>query len=241
MKTYGQFCPVAKTAEIFAERWTPLIIRELCFGPKRFNELRNGLPLISRTLLSQRLRELEAVGVVESLPKASGVGRIYRLTPAGLAFRPLIEMMGAWSQRWGHGEVTEDDLDPGLLLWSIRRQIRPELMPPRSFVMQFEFLGVPKRSQLSRYWWLVLNNPDVDVCQKNPGYDVDLVIHADLGDFTRLWLGQIGLEDLQASNGLILRGSEEAQRIATMALGLQQRTGPKDFIYGAPLDMASPS
>jgi len=234
MKTYGQFCPVAKTAEIFAERWTPLIIRELCFGPKRFNELRNGLPLISRTLLSQRLRELEAVAVVESLPKASGAGRIYRLTSAGHAFRPIIEMMGAWSQRWGNSQITPDDLDPGLLLWSMRRQIRPEAMPPRAFVVQFEFVGVPKKSQASRYWWLVLNNPDVDVCQKNPGYDVDLVVHADLGDFTKLWLGQIGIEELRAMNGLILRGSEEAQRTVETALELERRAKPKDFRYETP-------
>lgn len=231
MKTYGQFCPVAKTAEIFAERWTPLIIRELCFGPKRFNELRNGLPLISRTLLSQRLRELEIVSVIESMPKASGVGRIYRLTTAGHAFRPIIEMMGAWSQRWGSGQLSPQDLDPGLLLWSMRRQIRPETMPANPFVVQFEFVGVPKRALASRYWWLVLNNPDVDVCQKNPGYEVDLVVHADLGDFTKLWLGQIGMEELRAMNGLILRGSDEAQRTVETALELRQRMEPKGFHY----------
>ncbi|WP_342641968.1 winged helix-turn-helix transcriptional regulator [Rhodoligotrophos ferricapiens] len=231
MKTYGQFCPVAKTAEIFAERWTPLIIRELCFGPRRFNELRAGLPQISRTLLSQRLRELEAAAVIRSTPKASGLGRIYELTSAGEAFRPIIELMGAWSQRWGQARIGPDDLDPGLLMWSMRRQIRPEMMPAHQFVMQFEFVGVPKRAGCSRYWWLVLNRPEVDVCQKNPGYDVNVVIYADLRLFTQLWIGELGLDMLRADNSLIMHGSEEAQRIATKVLDLKAQPSAKSFQY----------
>ncbi|WP_137392036.1 winged helix-turn-helix transcriptional regulator [Rhodoligotrophos defluvii] len=231
MKTYGQFCPVAKTAEIFAERWTPLIIRELCFGPRRFNELRAGLPQISRTLLSQRLRELEAAAVIVSMPKSSGVGRIYRLTEAGEAFRPIIELMGAWSQRWDQGRIGPDDLDPGLLMWSMRRQIRPEAMPSSQFVIQFEFFGMPRRANSSRYWWLVLCRPDVDVCQKNPGYDVDIVVYADLAAFTRLWTGELGLDDLRAENTVMLQGSEDAQRIAVRALDLKARPAPKAFLY----------
>ena len=78
MKGYGQFCPIAVACETFAERWTALILRELLFGARRFGEIREGMPLISRTLLSQRLRALEEAGVVESRPLARGRGREYR-------------------------------------------------------------------------------------------------------------------------------------------------------------------
>lgn len=240
MKTYGQFCPVAKTAEIFAERWTPLIIRELCFGPRRFNELRNGLPLISRTLLSQRLRELEAAAVITSVPKSSGLGRIYRLTEAGEELRPLIELMGAWSQRWSKAGIGPDDLDPGLLMWSMRRQIRAELLPDQIFVIQFEFVGLPKKPNLSRYWWLVLNRPDIDVCQKNPGYEVDLIIHAELGAFIKLWVGKLGLETIRAENRLIMSGSDEAQRFAETVLDLRQGPAFKRFEYRSAALASSP-
>src|SRR5690349_22728537 len=87
MKGYGQFCPIAMACETFAERWTPLILRELLAGSRRFNEIRQGVPLISRTLLGQRLRELEAAGVVQSQPLARGRGREYRPTPAAEEFR----------------------------------------------------------------------------------------------------------------------------------------------------------
>src|SRR5262249_54875722 len=99
MKGYGQFCPVAVASEIFAERWTPLILRELFSGSHRFSEIRSGMPLISRTLLSQRLRQLEDAGVIESAPVTAGRGREYRLTAAGKEFREVVERLGEWGQR----------------------------------------------------------------------------------------------------------------------------------------------
>jgi DNA-binding HxlR family transcriptional regulator len=112
MKGYGQFCPVAVACGVFAERWTPLILREMFCGSRRFNELRRGVPLISRTLLAQRLRELEDAVVVESLPLASARGREYRQTQAGQEFWDVINALGAWGQRWIHGRVNAENLDP---------------------------------------------------------------------------------------------------------------------------------
>ena len=103
MKGYGQFCPVAKTAEIFAQRWTPLVIRELCFGPRRFNEVHSGVPLMSRALLVQRLAELEEAGVVATQPLAQG--KLYALTPAGVQMGELIGLMSDWGQRHGQGRI----------------------------------------------------------------------------------------------------------------------------------------
>jgi len=233
MKTYGQFCPVAKTAEIFAERWTPLILRELCFGPRRFNQLRSGLPLISRTLLSRRLCELERSSVIESTPRPCGSGNIYRLTEAGQKFRPIIELMGAWGQQWNPTEIGPDDLDPGFLMWSMRRQISADLLPDRKFVIQFEFVGVPRHHLSQRYWWLVLHRSESDVCQKNPGHVIDIVIHTELSAFTKLWLGKIGLEQARAVNSVRLCGNEEAQAVTKRALGLSEQPERKAFTFGA--------
>ena len=116
MITYSQFCPVAKAAEIFGDRWSPIIIRELCFGTRAFGELLAAAPLISRTVLAQRLKELALAGVVHIEAKPKGKGHFYRLTTAGDDFRPIIELMSIWGQRWGQGLIGPDDLDPKMLV-----------------------------------------------------------------------------------------------------------------------------
>jgi DNA-binding HxlR family transcriptional regulator len=125
MISYSQFCPVAKAAEVFGDRWTPIIMRELCFGSRSFGELLDAAPLISRTVLAQRLRRLEHDGVVHIEAKARGKGHLYRLTTAGEDFRPIVEMMSLWGQSWAQGLIGPDDLDPKMLLWGMRRQIWP--------------------------------------------------------------------------------------------------------------------
>src|SRR4029077_1197829 len=164
MKGYGQFCPVAVASEIFAERWTPLILRELFSGSRRFGEIRSGMPLISRTLLAQRLRELEGAGVVESAPLAAGRGRDYRLTRAGEEFREVVERLGAWGQKHVGHQFAPDNLDPSLLMWAMHRRIdTSRLLKPR-VVVRFEFRGVPARCMQVRTAWLVLEKTGNDVC-----------------------------------------------------------------------------
>ena len=131
MSTYGQFCPVSKAAEVVCQRWTPLILRELLVGSTRFNEIRRGVPTCSPTLLSKRLKELEVAGVVVCSPTATGP--TYTLTEAGLELFPLIQGLGEWGQRWARSDYSPDDLDPGLLLWDVRRFLDPRRLrgPPR--------------------------------------------------------------------------------------------------------------
>lgn len=121
MQSYGQFCPVAKAAEILGERWTPLIIRELLCHPQSFNELRNGVALISPTLLSNRLKTLEHRGIVRR--DCTGKGVVYCMTVAGEELRTVITEMGVWGQRWARSNLTWDDLDPTLLMWDIHRRL----------------------------------------------------------------------------------------------------------------------
>jgi DNA-binding HxlR family transcriptional regulator len=139
--TYGQFCPVALAAEIVAERWTPLILRELLNGSRQFNDLHRGLPRISRALLAQRLGHLERASLLQKRP--AGGGHEYHLTAAGQVLRPVIEALGTWGYTWAASKLREDHLDPGLLMWFLRRQLRAEQLPEQRTVVRFEFHTPP--------------------------------------------------------------------------------------------------
>jgi len=114
MATYGQFCPVAMASEVLTERWTPLVVRELLCRSTRFNDLRRGVPLMSPSLLSKRLKTLERVGVVERRTSGAGHTVEYHLTSAGEELRPIVESMGVWGQRWARGDVRARHLDASL-------------------------------------------------------------------------------------------------------------------------------
>lgn len=181
MSGYGQFCPVAKTAELVCERWTPLVLRELMCGSRRFSEIQRGVPLMSPTLLTARLKHLVAAGVVEPTTKGAG----YDLTPAGWELYPLIEAMGTWGQRWARSSYTADELDPSLLMWDMRRMLRPEGLAGQRTVVEFWFRVAP--AHRSTYWMVV--DDAVDLCLIDPGLDVDLRVNADLRALTEVWMG----------------------------------------------------
>ena len=206
MKGYGQFCPVAVASEIFAERWTPLILRELFSGSHRFSEIRSGMPLISRSLLGQRLRELEEAGVVESTPLPAGRGREYRLTKAGEEFREVVERLGAWGQKHVGHQFAPDNLDPSLLMWAMHRRIDTSRLPKPRVVVRFEFRGVPARCMQVRTAWLVLEKTGNDVCMRDPGFEVDLVVRADVGTLARVWAGHLRFTEGVRTGGIELEG-----------------------------------
>ena len=218
---YGQFCPVAKAAEVFAERWTPLILRELLAGSRRFSEIQRGVPLMSRSLLATRLRELERAGVV------SRTERGYGLTAAGEELRPAVNALGVWGQRWARRQLERDgDYDAALLMWAMRRGIRADRMPERRTVIRFEFSGVPrgaKRGQ--RVWWLVLDKPDVDVCLKDPGGETELIVLADLKTFARAWMGDRPLADALRSGAVRIDGERKLAREFSGWLALSPLAG----------------
>ena len=151
MRGYGQFCPVALGAEVFAERWTPLILRELLAGSHRFSELQRGLPGIPRALLTQRLGSLQRAGLVERRPARAGRGFEYHLSPAGLSFSPVVEALGRWGYQWAAEQLRPDNLDAGLLMWFLRRRVQVDRLPAEQVTVQFEFRDADKRC-----FWLVL-------------------------------------------------------------------------------------
>ena len=211
-KGYGQFCPVAKAAEVICDRWTPLVLRELMNGSRYFNELAAGLPLMSRSLLAQRLRELEDAGVLVSAPKQNGRGHEYGLTPAGEAIRPIIEGLGMWTQQWGSEKVDLDDVDDKFFPFALRRILRKTVVGKRRFVLRLVFRGLKKSRVAQRSWWLLIGDDDVDVCLKDPGYDVDATILADLSTFVRVLLGHEPLASALRSRDIRFEGPPEIVR-----------------------------
>jgi DNA-binding HxlR family transcriptional regulator len=163
VRTYGQYCPIARGAEIFAERWTPLIIRNLYLGCGNFSEILEGAPGLSRTLLSQRLKQLERLGVVESAPKPDGRGHHYELTSAGHDLFTVCQSLGEWGARWL--EIAPENLDPFVALWSMCNALRRDRLPDRRVVIRFDFTGRPRRER----YWLLIELGDTEICKTYPG------------------------------------------------------------------------
>ncbi|ETA07778.1 MULTISPECIES: winged helix-turn-helix transcriptional regulator [Gordonia] len=185
MTSYGQFCPVAKAMELLDERWTILIVREMLLGSRHFNELRRGVPKMSPALLTKRLRSLERAGVI----RRSDIGgrSVYSLTDMGQELTTVVEALSQWGIRWV-GELGDADLDPHLLMWDMRRTIAVERWPRRRTMVQFRFRDVIGRSGT---WWLVVSGDDAQVCDFDPGYEVDATIVTDLRTLTEIWRGDI--------------------------------------------------
>ncbi|MGZ5037134.1 MAG: winged helix-turn-helix transcriptional regulator [Usitatibacter sp.] len=202
---FGQICPVAVACEVFAERWTPIILREMFAGSQHFNEIRRGVPLMSSALLAHRLRSLEANGVIESESLPVGRGRRYRLTEAGREFQSVIEGLGTWGQRWTV-RVERDNLDPGFLMWNVRRRIALDRVPARRTVVRLKFGGVPVRYRGPRIFWLMLDRTQSELCIEDPGFEVDLHVEADLASLARVWLGDIAFENVVRSGKIRITG-----------------------------------
>lgn len=186
--SYNQFCPVSMAAEIISSRWTLLVLRELVLGSTRFNELRRGLPSMSPALLSKRLKDLEAAGIVMHIAAEREPGVLeYRLTEAGNELRSIIEAIGVWGHRWVTTEATLKNLDANLLMWDIRRDINTNPLPPRRNTIQFIFNDQPASER--NYWLIVEPGHEVDLCLIDPGLDVDLYVSTDLRTMTEIWLG----------------------------------------------------
>ena len=214
MKGYGQFCPIAKASEVLGERWTNLVVRELIAGSESFNDLRRGLPLISPSLLSTRLKSLESAGVVVRTEDDAGIS--YRLTEAGLELKPIIMQLGVWGHRWARSDLSKEDLDPSLLMWDIHRNLNLEPFTAERTVLLFEFTDYLSKF---RRWWLVIADADVDVCLKDPGHEVDLHLSTDLKSLTQVWMGDITLMHALRTKSITLSGSSQLKKSIALWLG----------------------
>ncbi len=202
MKGYSQFCPVAKGAEIFNERWTPLIIREMMCGSKRFNDFKRGNPMMSPSLLSQRLKFLEEAGVIEKKIR-KGESVEYFLTQSGEDLGEIVARLGLWGLKWAKSRLTQEDYDPQLLMWDIRRRIDVSEFPDRRVVISFMFQDMPSSR---RAYWLVVDRGEVDLCVKYPGFDVDLAFVTTSKVMADIWMGYSTMKKELRNKGLLLNG-----------------------------------
>ncbi|WP_369058751.1 helix-turn-helix domain-containing protein [Caulobacter sp. 73W] len=217
--TYRQFCPVAMAAEILCARWTIVLLRELVAGSTRFNDLRRGVPRMSPALLSQRLKDLEAAGILQRSALAGDPNvQEYRLTPAGQELAPIVDAFGVWGQRRIDKEVSLQHLDAQLLMWDMRRHLNTTPMPRQRSLIQFVY---PERPPSERHWWLDVDpETGVDLCSVDPGFDVDLYVYVDLRTMTAIWMGHDTVQAALDSGRLLLTGSRPLASAMQTWLGL---------------------
>jgi DNA-binding HxlR family transcriptional regulator len=216
MEGYGQFCPIAQAAEVLTERWTPLVLRELALtGSCRFNDIQRGVPLMSSSLLTKRLRQLERAGIVERRQRVDAKGSEYHLTPAGQELGPVLVQIGVWSERWLRRPIFEEAPDTGLLMWWVRGTVNTDALPAGRTVIHFRFLGAPEKL---RYFWLVL--PDADLCLSDPGFVVDVTVRCDAQTLTAVWMGDLDLGAALDGGGIELEGPRQLVRSFSTWFGL---------------------
>jgi DNA-binding HxlR family transcriptional regulator len=200
MRTYAQYCPIAKATEVLGERWSLLIMRDMLPGRRRFNELARGLPGISRAMLAKRLRQLEAAALIARDDDG------YVMTEAGADLEPVIMALAEWGARHAFTDPAPEELDPDLLLWWIHGRIDRRALPDRIVVVQFTFAD-----HASRYW-LVVEPQDTSVCLTDPGFEIDVEVRTDLATLYQVWLGRDPLADAVRDGRIELRGSPALTR-----------------------------
>ena len=207
MKTYGQYCPISRSAELLGDRWTIHIVRDMLTGTTRFNEFISGNPGLSRALLSRRLRQLALAKVIEQ----DDEGR-YRLTTSGRDLEPVVFGLATWGARWTFGEPDPEELDPDLLLWWLHRRIDPTGLPGPRFTISVDFSDHPRR------YWIVVED-DASLCLADPRFDIDVAVRTDRATLYRTYLGHLAMAEAQRSGRVELVGSRPAVRAFLDAFG----------------------
>ena len=217
--SYNQFCPVAMASEILCNRWTIVLLRELCAGSTRFNDLRRGVPRMSPALLSKRLKDLVTHGILERV-LVQKIPEIfeYRLTKAGDEVRTVVEAIGNWGHRWVETNPSLENVDPKLLMWDMRRNLNVEPLPPRRIIIQFVYPELPRAQR--NYWLLIDPTHGADLCSVDPGFDVDLFSHCDLRTMTAIWMGFDTVLKAVDDGRLILTGDKHVATNMQSWLGL---------------------
>jgi DNA-binding HxlR family transcriptional regulator len=207
MKSYGQYCPIARASEVFAERWTPLIVRNIFLGCETFSAIQAGAPGIPRSLLRQRLGLLEKIGVVAPVAKAQGRGSRYVLTEAGSELWQVCDALGRWGTRWL--EAAPWHLDPYIVLWSFTQGAKTERLPAGHVTVQLDFIDQPLKN---RHFWLVLDRGDIELCVSDPGFTADLIVSAETEAFARWYMGQLSWTEVLRARRVSVDGPRELAR-----------------------------
>jgi DNA-binding HxlR family transcriptional regulator len=207
--SYSDYCPISVGVEVMGDRWTPLVIRELMVGSEGFNEIHRGVPKMSRTLLAQRLRQLERQGLVTKEAGERGRPGRYSLTPAGESLTPIVWALGQWAAEWRFGDPTDDDKDGLALIWRLHQHALTTKVPDRRTVVQLRLTGAGAGAAEG---WLVFERRAATVCKDDPGHEVDLTVEADTGQMQRWLVGLVPFRDLLAGGHVRFVGSGRLAR-----------------------------
>lgn len=213
---YGQYCPLAMSSEFLCNRWTMLVLRELLFGSTGFNDISRGVPRMSRTLLSNRLKELIERGIVIRQTKQIGGQIHYKLTEAGQALGPVVFSMAHWGQEWLEIEPSVENVDVGFLMWDIHRNAVPLDELPSPFIVEFYLNDVVENKSTH---WLVFEDGKVDLCHIDHGFNVDVHIDVSVKKLTKVWMGWEDINAAIRDKSVKLMGHEKYTKIATSWLG----------------------
>jgi len=202
----GQFCPIAKAAEIICERWTLLVVRELLLGSRHFNDFQRGLPMLSPTLLTKRLRQLEDSGVLLRKPGPRGIE--YWPTQAGEELRPMVLFAGRWGARWVRSRLVREDLDAGSLMWFIHRHFRLDALPSRRILLHVQLTDERRMGR----WWIRLSPQGGELCLDDPGGDVDVYVTTNVMTLTAVYLGDIDFREAIQAKRITVIGPRDLVR-----------------------------
>jgi DNA-binding HxlR family transcriptional regulator len=197
VRSYGQYCPVAKASELLGDRWVLLIVREMIYGPHGFTALERNLPGISRSVLTARIRRLRNDGIIEK----QADGR-YVFTTAGEALRPVVHALGDWVARWILADPAPAELDPEMLMLFISRHVDRPALPVRRTVIEFAFHGEP-----ARRLWMTLERDDISVCLSHPELPIDLTVASTVRDLFCVYLGWMTLSSAVREERVRLTGT----------------------------------
>ena len=214
--TYGQYCPLAMSADFLCQRWTMLILREFLEGSSTFNDIGRGVPRMSRTLLSRRLKELIDVGLIQKKSNKNGHQSEYVFTEAGKALGPVVMAMANWGQEWINIEPSINNIDVDLLMWDIRRHTRPLSVLPDPFIVHI-FLSDVEDKYANH--WLIYEEDNVDLCYIDKEFNVDVYIETTAAKLTKVWMGWENFEQAVKARELIIEGDEKYTSIAKEWLG----------------------
>ena len=206
-------------AEILCTRWTVVLLRELVAGSTRFNELRRGVPRMSPALLSQRLKDLEAAGIVARKASAAETRRL-RISAdrGGTRTRTDREAFGIWGQRRIEADLSLQHLDVPAADVGHAAQSEHDADADRRSVMQFVY---PELPAAQRSWWLIVDPKEsVDLCSIDPGFDVDLYVSVDLRTMTAIWMGLDTVRAAVANRRMMLTGDRQLSAAMQSWLGL---------------------
>ncbi|WP_306132165.1 winged helix-turn-helix transcriptional regulator [Roseivivax marinus] len=241
------FCPMLMACKVLEPRWTMVILTEMWCGSTRFNDIRRGVPGISPTLLSKRLKELEAQGLVERVADPATGTVDYLRTEAAKELEPILDALGKWAYRHTDAEDQLCWLDPKFFMWNVRRAIDTEALPARRVVLKFSYTELKEGPR--DFWIVARPGGQTDVCFIDPGFDVDLYITAELRSLVAVYFGRARLGDELRAGRIKLIGSVALERsianwfvLSSYARAGQEKpeTGEVDDLPAAPGEFAAP-